>query len=75
MDCPLLECVDYGISLTRKSRVKSPGSRYHCHTTVARPDDKKVYVFEGTNPDKQEGGGGGIVQWSRNNYYLAPTAR
>lgn len=65
MDCPLLECVDYGIILTRKSRVKSPGSRSHCHTTDARANDKKVYVFERTNPDKEKGGGG-KVQCSRN---------
>lgn len=51
------------VVLLKKSSVKSPGSRSHCHTSDASGNDKKVYVFEQTNTDKQKGGVG-IVQCS-----------
>lgn len=55
MDCPLLECVDYGISQTQKRSVKSPGGRSSCHTTDAMVNDKMLYDSERNNPDKHKG--------------------
>ena len=64
MDCPLLECVDYGISLTRKRQEWNLQEEDPIVTQLMRgANDKKVYVFEGNNPDKQKGGVGIETVW------------
>lgn len=71
--CLLLEYVDYGISLTKKKRVKSLEGRTHCHTTDAMVNGKMLNDSERTRPEKQKGGTG-RGRCSTNDC-LTPTAR
>lgn len=74
MDCPLLECTDYVISLTRKkSRAKYLQMQIPLSRNRREGKRQRIYVFEGGNADKH-GGRRAIAQSSRNYYCLTPTA-